>query len=335
MSNNEKYEPPYKLTNRIINLTAEISEQVGALDVINRNRDNFQLRRENRIKSIQSSLAIENNTLSIEQVTAILNGKRVIAPPKDIKEAENAIKAYDLLPELDPYSIDDLRKAHFIMTSAIVEEAGHFRSGAVGIIDQTGRVIHTAPPANMVYELISNLFDWVRETDLHPLIASSIFHYEFEFIHPFTDGNGRMGRLWQTLLLSRWKPIFSWLPVESIIKDHQSDYYQSIRQSTAESNSGVFTEFMLEAIRETIEGNISNQVNDQVNDQESDQVKKLLSVIDHRPYSALELMEKLKLSHRPTFRKNYLDPALELGVIERTIPDKPNSRNQKYRRSRD
>lgn len=328
MPNIEKYEPPFKLTNRLVNLAAEISGQVGALEVINKNWDNFQLRRENRIKSIQSSLAIENNSLSLEQVTAILNGKRVIAPPKDIKEAENAIAAYNLIPELDPYSIDDLKKAHLTMTAAVVQEAGNFRSGGVGVFDQTGKVMHTAPPAGMVYELISNLLNWVKETDLHPLIASSIFHYEFEFIHPFADGNGRMGRLWQTLLLSKWKPIFAWLPIERIIKEHQSGYYQSLRQATTQTDSGIFAEFMLEAIKQTVKQNISDQDNDQV----SDQVKNLLGVLGTRSYTAIELMEALKLSHRATFRKNYLSPALELGLIERTIPDKPNSKNQKYRR---
>lgn len=326
---NENFNPIFQITSRLLNLATSISETIAVIDVKNKNYDDLRLRKENRIKSIQSSLAIENNTLSIEQVTAILNGKIVLAPMKDIQEAKNAIRAYDLISQLDPYSIDDLCKAHGVMTEAVVSESGHFRSGGVGIIDQkAGLVLHTAPPANMVYELASNLLTWISETDLHPLIASSIFHYEFEFIHPFADGNGRMGRLWQTLLLSKWKMVFAWIPVESIIKKHQAEYYQAIRQSTAENNSAIFAEFMLSAIKEAVE----EMATDYETDYETDYVSRLVHALGDKELSAAQLMTKLGLSGIPNFRKVYLNPALEKGVIERTIPDNPRHRNQKYRR---
>lgn len=331
MSNTEKYQPPFTINNKIINLTSEISGLVSEIKIKNGNHDDLRLRRENRIKSIQSSLAIENNTLSVEQITAILNGKRVLAPQRDIQEAENAIKAYDLLPELDPYSIDDLRKAHLAMGFAVVEEAGNFRSSGVGIINpKTGEVKHMAPPANMVYELVSNLLSWLHFTDFHPLIASSIFHYEFEFIHPFTDGNGRTGRLWQTLILSKWQSVFSWIPIETIIREHQNEYYEKIQQSTRENEIAFFVEYMLLTIKTAIEKMIS----DYDDDYESDYVNKLMQVLGDRELSTPQLMGLLNLSHATNFRKNYLLPALEKKLIERTVPDKPKSKNQKYRKVR-
>lgn len=331
MSNTDKYSPPFTINNQIINLTSEISGLVSEIKIKSTNYDNLRLRRENRIKSIQSSLAIENNTLSVEQITAILNWKRVLAPQRDIQEAENAIKAYDLLPELNPYSIDDLRKAHSAMGYAVVEGAGNFRSGGVGIIDQkTGEVMHMAPPANMVHELMTNLLSWLKETDFHPLIASSIFHYEFEFVHPFPDGNGRTGRLWQTLILSKWQSVFSWIPVEMIIKEYQSEYYEKIRQSTKENEIAFFVEYMLQTIKMAVEKMIS----DYDGDYESDYVHKLMQVLGDRELSTPQLMDLLNLSHATNFRKNYLLPALEKNLIERTIPDKPKSKNQKYRKVR-
>lgn len=317
----------------MVNLAAEISAKVAVLTIKNKSHDALRLRRENRIKSIQSSLAIENNTLSLEQVTAVIQGKRVLAPPKDILEAQNAFVAYELIGRLHPYSVESLLVAHGKMMNMLVDDAGWFRSGEVGVFNvdkQTGerRLIHQAPPADLVHEHIVNLLRWVEQTDLHPLISSSIFHYEFEFIHPFSDGNGRMGRLWQTVLLANWQSVFAWMPIESIIRKRQSEYYDKIRETTAKQNDGIFAEFMLDAILEAV-----TAVNtDYDTDHDTDYVSRLMNVLGDREMSTPQIMEKMGLSHVPNFRKVYLNPALERGLIERTIPDKPRSRNQKYRR---
>lgn len=214
--------------------------------------DNPTLRRNSRIRTIHASLAIEQNTLSIEQVTAVLNGKRIIAPPKDIAEVKNAFEIYEHLEKLDPYSVDDLLSAHGVMMRGLVDEAGEFRSRPVGVVDQEGRVLHfgTLPP--YVPQLMSELLEWTKSSDVHMLIRSCVFHYEFELIHPFSDGNGRMGRLWHTLLLSKWNPVFAWLPVESIIHDRQQEYYGAINASNDAGESTVFIEFMLSAIKASL-----------------------------------------------------------------------------------
>nr|HPG58625.1 Fic family protein [Candidatus Wallbacteria bacterium] len=288
------------------------------------------LRRGNRLRTIQASLAIENNSLSLEQVTGIISGKRIIGPPREIQEVKNAFAAYELIESLDPLSEKGLLKAHKILMTALVDDAGKYRSGGVGIV-KGRKIIHVAPPAKRIASLMADLFSWLKNTDAHPLIASSVFHYELEFIHPFADGNGRMGRLWQTLILSKWKPTLAYLPVESVIRDRQDDYYGVLSECDRTANSTSFVEFMLEAILKTLNENIFT---DQVADQVTDQVVKLLNVFDETPISAFEIMKNLGLSHRPTFRNNYLHPALEEGLIEMTIPDKPNSRLQKYRITR-
>jgi len=216
------------------------------------------LRKKNRIKTIQSSLAIENNSLSIEQVTAILEGKRVLGPPNEIQEVRNAIDAYELLLKLNPYKEKDLLKAHRLMMNDLVKENGRYRTGGVGVFDGK-QCIHLAPPAQRVPQLMSDLLSWVKSTKVHPLISSCVFHYEFEFIHPFSDGNGRMGRMWQTLLLMQWKPVFAWIPVETIVKEHQQEYYDAIVQSDHDANSTPFITFMLhcllQALKEMQESN--------------------------------------------------------------------------------
>lgn len=205
----------------------------------------------NRIRTIQGSLAIEGNTLSQEQITAILDGKRVMAPPKDIQEARNAIKAYEQFESWRPANEADLLKAHEILMAGLIDDAGHYRSGNVGVMNGD-KVVHMAPQAERVQMLMSDLFNWFGSTEQHPLIASSVFHYEFEFIHPFADGNGRMGRLWQTLILSQWNPLLSQLPVESMVHEYQNEYYQAINLSTQRTDSSPFIEFMLSTILETI-----------------------------------------------------------------------------------
>jgi len=244
--------PPFEITGTMLSRTAEISELVGKLSSEHRSTSPV-LRRTSRIRSIQGSLAIEQNTLSLEQVTAVLNGRRVLAPARDILEVRNAFEAYDMLESLDPYSTEDLLSAHETMMRGLIDEAGMFRSGAVGVADSSGRILHMGTPLpRYVPQSVENLLHWVRGSDLPMLIKSCVFHYEFELIHPFSDGNGRVGRLWHTLLLSRWNGLFSWLPVESIIHDRQAAYYDAINASNDSGESTVFVEFMLEAVRQAL-----------------------------------------------------------------------------------
>lgn len=324
----DKYIPPYEITDEMLELVSEIMENLGKLSGVNELEKLPRLRRVSRIKSIHSSLAIENNTLSIEQVTDVINGKRVLAPQKDIEEVHNAFNAYEKLSEINPYSIDDLLKIHGIMMNGLVKEAGSLRSGQVGVYNQDGKVVHLAPPADFVPQQLGQLFDWVKNSNANMLIKSSVFHYEFEFIHPFNDGNGRTGRLWQTALLASWKPIFAWIPIESIIKDNQEDYYNAITLSTSQGKSNVFIEFMLDVINKAIKDIITDTRNhyNHINNQ----ITELMKVIESYPQSATELMEKLNLKSRLGFRKNYLQPALDAGLIGMTEPDKPTSKNQKY-----
>lgn len=244
--------PPFEITNAIIDYVAEIAELVGKLTSTNQLSANPTLRRTNRIRTIHGSLAIEQNTLTLEQVTAVLNGKQVLAPPKDIAEVKNAYEIYERLDELDPYSVDDLLTAHSIMTRGLVDESGVFRSKPVGVVDQEGHVLHFGTLPQYVPDLVMELLDWVKNSDVHMLIRSCVFHYEFELIHPFADGNGRVGRLWHTLLLSKWNPAFAWLPVESIIHDRQQEYYEAINASNNAGESTVFIEFMLSAIKASL-----------------------------------------------------------------------------------
>lgn len=330
------YKPPFHMTDKMTSLIAEISEQVGRITVLQEGTISPHLRRENRIRTIHSSLAIEHNSLSLEQVTAILDGKRVLGNPNEIKEVQNAYEAYELMLRLNPASVDDLLKAHKLMMNGLVSENGRFRSGGVGVFD--GEVlIHMAPPVEFVPEHIQNLFAWYQKSELHPLIKSAIFHYEFEFIHPFADGNGRMGRMWHSLLLGKWKEMFFWLPIEELIQSRQKEYYDALGAADKQADSAGFVELMLEIIRDslteiTVVGRSTDQDSDQVTVQDKIPVERILSALSDETLSATELMERLGLSHRPTFRKNYLNPALEQKLIERTIPDKPNSKNQKYRK---
>ena len=330
------YKPPFHMTDKIVSLIAEISEQVGRITVLQEGTISPHLRRENRIRTIHSSLAIEHNSLSLEQVTAILDGKRILGKPNEIKEVQNAYEAYELMLRLDPASVDDLLKAHKLMMNGLVPENGKFRSGGVGVFD--GEVlIHMAPPAEFVPEHIHNLFAWYQQSELHPLIKSAVFHYEFEFIHPFADGNGRMGRMWHSLLLGKWKELFFWLPIEELIQSRQKEYYDALGVADKQADSAGFVELMLEIIRDsltevTVVGRNTDQGIDQVTDQDKTPTERLLSALGNETLSATKLMERLGLSHRPTFRKNYLNPALEQKLIERTVPDKPNSKNQKYKK---
>jgi Fic family protein len=319
--------PPFTITPAILSLVAEIAAEVGRLGAMAGKGSVPKLRRENRIKSIHASLAIENNTLTLEQVTAVIAGKRVLGKLSEIQEVKNAFAAYEAMSDWNPHSVKDLLTAHRLLMSGLVDRAGRFRTRSVGIA-QGERVVHLAPPADRVPGLMKDLLAWVKRTDTHPLVASSVFHYELEFIHPFADGNGRMGRLWQTLILSHWNPLVAFLPVETVIRDRQADYYRVLGACDKAGNSTAFVEFLLAALLTAL---VEVSGTDQVSDPLTDQVKSLLKVLKAKPLSAAECMQRLKLSHRPTFRANYIHPALTANLIERTIPDKPNSRLQKYR----
>jgi len=308
------YEPPFRLSERILQLVADIAQKVGRVEILGEFNTSTQLRKENRIRTIQSSLAIENNSLSLEQVTALVDDKRVLAPPKDILEVQNAIRAYDALPTFDAMSLEDLLEAHRLLMSGLTSEAGRFRSGNVGVFSGD-QLIHAGTPAHYVPEIMDDLFSWLRRSEVHPLVASCVFHYEFEFIHPFADGNGRMGRLWQTLILSDWNSLFAWLPVESVVKDRQEGYYRVLQQADNAADSTPFVVFMLEALSDAL-GEIAVQENDVgindginvgINDgaaNAASQVQeKLLALVKANPtITAARLSEQLSLSKRQVER---------------------------------
>ena len=321
------YTPPYSINPAILSLVAEIAGEVGRLGALAGSGSVPKLRRANRIRSIHASLAIENNSLTLDQVTSVIAGKRVLGPQREIQEVKNAFAAYEAMPSWKPTALKDLLAAHRLMLEGLVDEAGKFRTRSVGIA-KGKRIVHLAPPADRVPGLMKDLLGWLKRTDAHPLIAGCVFHYELEFIHPFADGNGRMGRLWQTLILSQWHPLFAFLPVETVIRDQQAEYYKILAACDKAGNSTAFIEYLLSALLVALRDSPNT---DQVTDQVSDQVAALLRALGTKTLSALECMKRLKLSHRPTFRANYLNPALSAGLIERTIPDKPNSRLQKYR----
>lgn len=323
----EKYQPPFNITGDMLSLVADIMEILGELKGVSNLEKMPRLRKVNRLKSIHSSLAIENNTLSLSQVTDVIDGKRVLAPYEDILAVKNASSAYKIMNKVDPYSIKDLLKVHFVMMNGLVSEAGQLRTNQVGVFNEKGEVVHLAPSHTFVPTLIENLFDWVKESKTHMLIKSSVFHYEFEFIHPFRDGNGRMGRLWQTILLSSWKEIFQFVPIENIIMKNQEEYYRAITLSTSEGKSNKFILFMLKAIKSALE-----EIMAQTQTEKKylpKEVENLLSVMEDYPESSETLMQKLGLKSREGFRRNYLNPALKLGVIKRTS-EKITSKNQKY-----
>ncbi len=281
---------------------------------------------------MHGSLAIEGNTLSEEQITAILDGKRVLAPPRDILEAHNALATYELMNKWAPHAESDLLAAHRLLMKGLLPDAGQYRLGGVGVMSGD-KVVHMAPPASRVSILMRNLLRWLQKTNTHPLVASSVFHYEFEFIHPFADGNGRMGRLWQTLILSQWQPLFAYIPVESLVHQHQESYYAAIRQSNSESDSSAFVLFMLERILEAINSVASGNSSPHAAPHATPQVAALLKTLIGE-MSRDDLMTQLGLSDRKSFSQRYLQPALQQGLIEMTLPDKPRSSLQRYRMSR-
>lgn len=324
------YEPPFTITNEILSYVSSISEKIGRITATSNLETKPHLRKNNRIKSIHSSLKIEANSLSLGQVRDVINGKNVLGEQKEIQEVKNAYVAYEKFSEINPYSIRNLKKFHGIMTKYVVEESGEFRRGEEGVFNGN-QCIFMAPPARLVPQLMDHLFDWMKEAKdrVHPLILGSVFHYEFVFIHPFSDGNGRMARLWHTAILSKWKPIFEYIPIESQIEKFQDEYYDAIAKCHVDGESTIFVEFMLSQIDKILD-DISIQISEE-NEQFSEYIKKLLGVMEFDiPYTSRTLMEKLGLKSKEGFRRNYLRPAVDMNLIRMTIPDKPNSRNQRY-----
>ncbi len=329
----DEYKPPFTITNKILSYVSLISEKIGRITATSNLEAKPHLRRNNRIRSIHSSLKIEANSLTLGQVRDIINGKAVLGEQKEIQEVKNAYAAYGHLSGIDPYNIRHLKQFHGIMTKYLVEESGEFRSGEEGVFNG-GQCIFMAPPARFVPQLMDELFAWIKEAQeyVHPLILSSVFHYEFVFIHPFSDGNGRMARLWHTAFLSKWKLVFEYIPIESQIEKFQDEYYEAISQCHVAGESTIFIEFMLLQIDKILD-EISVQISEK-NEYLPEAVQKLLEVMEYDvPYTGNALMERLGLKAKEGFRRNYLHPAVEMNLIQMTIPDKPNSRNQRYIRT--
>ena len=325
------YVPPFTITNIMLDRISSIMKKIGKMDNYKELNKMPVLRRNNRIKSIHSSLAIEANSLSFDQVKDIINGKVVVGPKNEIQEVQNAYNAYLKMKEVNPYSIIDLKKIHGVLTYLTVENSGNFRKGGEGVFDEDGNCIFVCPPPEQVDLLMNQLFDWMKNNKdkIHPLILSSIFHYEFLFIHPFRDGNGRTARLWQNVILSHWETLFEYVPIESEIKKYQEDYYNIIQNCNSKGESTEFIEFMLKMIDEVLDTLIEG-VNIQIN-HISIYVKKLLDVMDFEVrYTTTELMELLNMKSRNSFRENYLAPAIENGVVKMTFPNNPTSKNQTY-----
>lgn len=243
--------PTFTVTPKSLDLVAKIAEAVGELQGSGEYARNLHLRKVNRLRSIQSSLAIENNSLSLEQVSDIIDGKRVLGKPSEIKEVKNAYQAYEHLLDYNPYKVGDLLRAHAYLTQELVDESGRFRSGSVGVFSGE-RLVHAGAKAEFVPNLVNNLLTWAGDTDIHPLIRSSVVHFEIEFIHPFADGNGRIGRLWQTLILTEWNELFAWLPIETIVFENQQSYYDVLHTAGQQADAGIFIEFMLNIIHQAL-----------------------------------------------------------------------------------
>ena len=330
MPQESPYIPPFTVSPEAINLVAEISAQIERYAIRMEQEDGLRLRKANRIKTIHSSLAIEGNTLSEEEVRDIIDGKNVVAPIRQIQEVKNAIKTYELYPTLDAFKEKDLLRAHSVMMQALVDNAGRYRSGGVGVFGEQG-LVHLAPPANMVPTLMNELFHWLKTSKDHLLIRSCVFHYEFEFIHPFIDGNGRMGRLWQSLILGKLHPVFEHLPVENMVYSNQQQYYDAITASSKVAQSGPFIDFMLREIYNTLkahQGNALPRVEEEFSVKFGKEFgvkfgvkfgvneKKVLLLLDSDPsLSAGEIAERIALTKRGVEKQ--LKKFRDLGIIVR------------------
>ena len=326
--------PPFDITEEILNLAAEVSVSVGRLvGLSGATLKNPTLRKKNRIRTVQGSLAIEQNTLTLEQVTAVLNGKTVLAPPKDIAEVKNAYEIYENMHRLHSDREEDLLAAHKIMLRGLAADAGEYRSIPVGVVNRQNQIIHFGTLPAYVPEAMENLLRWLRTTAVHPLIKGSVFHYEFELIHPFSDGNGRMGRLWHSLILAEWNPVFAWLPVESMVYKNQEEYYKVLNVCNAAGNSTAFITFMLRQILAALDEAAETWEQDEEQDEEQDPSpvdEGTLLDFCRQPRSREEMQAFCHIPGRKRFTANYLKPLLQSGRLVMTLPDKPNSKNQKY-----
>lgn len=331
--------PPYTITEKAADYLAKIVETVTRLEYGTSFKRDIKLHRQNRVRTIHSSLAIEGNSLTLGEVTAVIEGKVVAGKQTEIKEVKNAYEAYDKIITFDPYAANDFLKAHELMTQGLVAESGKFRSGDVGVFD--GDVaVHIGARPQFVPDLINELFDWAKKSDLHPVLKSALLHYEIETIHPFADGNGRMGRLWQTLLLAKWNAIFAWIPMESVMNQNRPEYYDALYYGQHSGDSSRFIEFTLSALLEVLQKThadllAAEQVTEQDNAQVAEQVDRAARIIDFcaEPRSREEIQAFVGITHREHFRSKILRPLLDSGKLKMTIPDKPNSRNQKYVRA--
>ena len=302
--------PLYTITDKILVLVASISEKIGEINASHLYKPATELRKKNRIKTIQSSLEIEGNTLTEEQITALLENKRVIAPQKDILEIQNAIKVYEQLRQFNPYQLKDLVKAHSVLMNGLIDNPGKLRTTNVGIV-KGSKVEHIAPNGTMVNGLIKDLFHYLKNGNDLILIKSCVFHYEFEFIHPFTDGNGRMGRLWQTLILMQQYPVFEYLPVEILIKQKQTEYYNKLSESDKKGNSTPFIEFMLGIISESLDGLLQSQ---SVTLYTEDRIRLFKDKIGKNKFTRKDYMQSFKNISAPTASRD-LKWATEQGLL--------------------
>jgi Fic family protein len=304
--------PPYEITNKILSLIASISEKIGEINAVHLNKPPTELRKKNRIKTIQSSLEIEGNTLSVEQITDLLDNKRILAPKKDILEVKNAISVYNQLNKFKVFELKSLCKAHEILMKDLVENPGKLRTGSVGIVKGSD-ITHIAPSGEMVYSLMTDLFNYLKNNDDLILIKSCVFHYEFEFIHPFVDGNGRMGRLWQTMILKEYSPIFEFLPIESLIKSRQQEYYNVLGKSDKQGTSTTFIEFMLEIIKDALEELLKVQNISLTN---NDRILNFKEIIGAKEFSRRDYLRAFK-NISPATASRDLKVAVEDGIIEK------------------
>ena len=324
--------PPYTITEQAADYLAKIVEAVTRLELGTGFKGDLKLHRANRLETIHSSLAIEGNSLSLGEVIAVIEGRLVAGKQTEIKEVMNAYEAYDKIMTFNPYSIADFLQAHRLMTEGLVKEAGRFRQGDVGVFD--GDVaIHIGARPQFVPQLMEELFAWAKESRLHPVLKSAVLHYEIETIHPFADGNGRMGRLWQTLLLAKWNEIFAWIPMESVLYTNRSDYYQAIERAHRANDSGVFIEFTLAALYDSVVAQEKHQVEHQEKHQVelSDTQLAILQALVSRALSRKEIFAAIGLSGDSRSLKRHVGPLLKTGIVEMTAPGSPNSRLQKYR----
>ncbi|WP_010259698.1 Fic family protein [Treponema primitia] len=312
--------PPYTITEKAADYLAKIVETVTRLEFGTGFKRDIKLHRENRVRTIHSSLAIEGNSLSLGEVSAVIEGKVVAGKQEEIKEVKNAYEAYDKIMTFDPYVISDFLKAHDLMTQGLVKESGRFRSGDVGVFDGN-KPVHIGARPQFVPQLMEELFGWAKESELHPVLKSAILHYEIETIHPFADGNGRMGRLWQTLLLAKWNTIFAWIPMESVLYQNRPQYYQAIEDAREANDSAVFIEFTLSAILDIIGIQAKRQLDDPVNDPVNDPAKALLTCIKMNPtYTYQQYADKLGKSNATI--KRLVQKLKTEGLIVRVGSDK-------------